>query len=789
MPELPHLRINASFSSNFASPRRSTTPGPPPRNREEQASKIAAILSSLAEEIAAQPTSDIVSGVLIAFSGPGIGQVASSLQDAATSNVLLNYGTDDVAIIGSQGNLDALQRKVEDYRTQDTPTGKPKNLQLINRIETARIATIADLSSGELADSSIDDDAVYFLELWLTSSLGDSQPRSSFHRLLEDGAAVDIREMSTYKGTDRDVHLVAIRGRLLKELPTQLDYLAEIHVPPKVRIREAAGLVEYSQGLPPVDLTQPPTISVAVHDTGVDSSHPLLSPVLLGTGIAVPNGSSHDWNGHGTKMAGLAVYGDLAPQVLDGTLIPAASLIAVNYLEPGEHGDVLWAERTRLSIEIAEEIGGQRQIVHNISMGAPNPNEHEATSWSVSLDQAAWNGGRGRLIVVSAGNVSPSPNPDDYPSQVLASQLSQPAQAWNAVTVSGITELDILSPEDSRLGAASPIARSGQVSPFSSVGPARVPPSKPDVVAEAGNTAPDGANVNPGLIGLSLLTTATRILGTDLTRTNATSAAAAVTSNALARIWSAYPEFSASTIRALLAHTSELPAGAIQQLEEGDLRRVLGHGQVNWNRAIESEFSRPVLVFEGSLRPKRIGLDRETHREVVFIELPFPSDVLDQLADSEVTLDVTLSYFVEPSESERRSRYAGARLRWDMQGPFESQEEFQSRVNALGRDDAYTTQTRSYDWEVGSDNRSRSTLQKDSVRLAATAFSGSKLIAVYPVLGWWDKRLGYESSQVPFSLVVSLNSADTSVDLYTPLSIALRVPIDIEVDVDGDNDI
>ncbi|MHB1171121.1 MAG: S8 family peptidase [Lacisediminihabitans sp.] len=713
--------------------------------------------------------------------------MASSLQDAGSSNLLLNVAADDVAIIGSRGNFEVLQRKVDDYRTQDTPTGKPKNQQLVSRIEGARIATLADLSSGELTDESIDDDAVYFLELWLTSFSSDSQSRAGFHRLLVDDAATDIRELSNYTGTDRDVHLVAIRGRLLRELPIQLDYLAEIHVPPTVRLREASGLIEFSQGLPPVDISEPPAVAIAVHDTGVDPLHPLLSPVLLGTGVAIPNGAQFDWNGHGTKMAGLAVYGDLAPQVLGSALVPGASLIAVNYLEPGERGDVLWAERTRLSIDIAEEIGDQRQIIHNISMGAPNPHEHEPTSWSVAVDRAAWNGGRGRLIVVSAGNVDPSANPDHYPAQVLASQMSQPAQAWNAVTVTGVTNLDVLSPEDSRLGATNAVARGGQVSPFSSVGPSRLPPSKPDVVAEAGNTAPDGTNVNAGLIGLSLLTTATRIIGTDLTRTNATSSAAAVTSNALARIWAAYPDYLPGTVRALLAHASELPAEAVAQLDAGDVRRTLGHGQINWSRATESEYSRPVLVFEGSLRPKRVDLDGETHREVVFIELPFPTDALDELADSVVTLDVTLSFFVEPSESERRSKYAGARLRWDMQGPFESANDFQARVNALARDDTYTTQSHSYDWEVGSDPRSRSTLQKDSVRLAATAFAGSRLIAVYPVLGWWDKRIGFENSQIPFSLIVSLSSSETSVDLYTPLSVALRVPIDVEIDLEDDS--
>jgi len=502
----------------------------------------------------------------------------------------------------------------------------------------------------------------------------------------------------------------------------------------------------------------------------------------------VPGGSPHDWDGHGTKMAGLAVYGDLAHQLLGSTLQPAAHLISVDYLEQNERGDVLWADRTDLSIEIAEQLARDHRIIHNISMGAPNPREHESTSWSVALDRAAWNGGRGRLIVVSAGNIDPVIDPSDYPSQSLAGALAQPAQAWNAITVNGYTELDELSDNDRALGGGVPLAAVGQLSPFSTSAPSNGFPFKPDVAGEAGNTAPDGANANAGFVGLSLLTTASRIIGTGLTRTNATSAAAALTTNTLARIWAAYPDFTAATIRALLAHSAGVPAAALAQLGPVDARRTFGHGSIDSNGAIESRLSRPVMVFEGSLRPRRVDTAGLTHREVVFVRLPFPADSLDAIGESDVRLDVTLSYFVEPSEADRRSKYAGARLRWDMQGPFESEADFIERVNALARDDGYVAHSRSHDWTIGSDARSRGTLQRDWSIAPASSFGQETLVAVYPVLGWWDRRVTYANETVPFSLIVSLDAGELDVDLYTPISIGLTIPVEIDVDVVLDDD-
>ena len=67
-------------------------------------------------------------------------------------------------------------------------------------------------------------------------------------------------------------------------------------------------------------------------------------------------------------------------------------------------------------------------------------------------------------------------------------------------------------------------------------------------------------------------------------------------------------------------------------------------------------------------------------------DLPWPAAVLEDLDSAAVTLRVTLSYFIEPTASRRgwrqRYRYASHALRFEIQDPLESENDFVQRVTA-----------------------------------------------------------------------------------------------------------
>ena len=53
-------------------------------------------------------------------------------------------------------------------------------------------------------------------------------------------------------------------------------------------------------------------------------------------------------------------------------------------------------------------------------------------------------------------------------------------------------------------------------------------------------------------------------------------------------------------------------------------------------------------------------------------------------------------------------------------------------------------------------------------------------IGIYPVTGWWKERhyLGFCNKKARYSLIVSINTPDQAIDLYTPVAIKLKVPIE-----------
>lgn len=68
-----------------------------------------------------------------------------------------------------------------------------------------------------------------------------------------------------------------------------------------------------------------------------------------------------------------------------------------------------------------------------------------------------------------------------------------------------------------------------------------------------------------------------------------------------------------------------------------------------------------------------------------FFEFPWPKDILEQLAEIEVSMRITLSYFIEPAPGEigwkDKYRYASCGLRFDVNNENEDRRAFQLRIN------------------------------------------------------------------------------------------------------------
>jgi hypothetical protein len=228
-----------------------------------------------------------------------------------------------------------------------------------------------------------------------------------------------------------------------------------------------------------------------------------------------------------------------------------------------------------------------------------------------------------------------------------------------------------------------------------------------------------------------------------------------------------------------------------------DLLYACGYGVPDLDVARACASDRATVIVEDELpnvsaeeRPKKAAPRRPTTptvepvdvRKMKVFRMPLPEPSLLAKPDSLVELRVTLSYFPEPSTFRTEVAY-GLRLKWDMQGPYETEPEFIERVNDLHRPKGADGKRirkkykESFDWLVGPQRRGRGTVQSDRWSGRAASLAGSKLIAVVPVLGWWDRRADTVTRAQPFSLIVSVFAEG----IYAEVKTALTLPVTIEV--------
>jgi hypothetical protein len=517
--------------------------------------------------------------------------------------------------------------------------------------------------------------------------------------------------------------------------------------------------------------------------------------------------------GHGTEMAGLALYGDLAPVLASTSPVRLRHrLESAKILPPkGANSPELYGAITAEAASRIEVQNPKRQRAFALAITADERDRGQPTSWSSALDALA--AGRTfdpsrqglvyldnaedaarRLFVVSAGNVSRLEIAHLDRSDTEAAH--DPAQAWNALSVGAFTDKAVIN--DLQWDGWSPVAKPGDLSPWSttSVTFAEAWPIKPDVVFEGGNVVHNGSGeVDFPVPNLSLLSTYFKPAEKSFVLSWATSAATAQVARMASIISAEYHDFWPETVRALIVHSAEWTRamqshlkGAGGKRARSRLVRRYGFGVPLLDRALRSANDALTLVVQDALHPFADGKMREMHLH----ELPWPKEVLEELGQTSVRLRVTLSYFVEPNPGRRgwrkRHRYASHGLRFEVKSPTESVDEFRKRLNqrALDEDeDKPDTGGDSSDWFLGEQARNKGSLHSDIWVGTAADLAERGAIGVYPVSGWWKEQPKRDRSAMGarYALVVSIETEATNVDVWTPVAQEVGVPIESIVEV------
>ncbi len=165
-------------------------------------------------------------------------------------------------------------------------------------------------------------------------------------------------------------------------------------------------------------------VTVAVLDTGVDTTHPDLDDVTVGSRDFTGTGNTADGYGHGTHVASIALGSGDASDGVNRGVASGADLLVGKVLDNDGYGEMSWV------IDGMEWAAGEGADIVNLSLG-------ESGNYSDGTDPASsavntLSAEHGTLFVISAGNEGELGN----------GTVTAPGSADAALTVGAVDDSD-----------------------------------------------------------------------------------------------------------------------------------------------------------------------------------------------------------------------------------------------------------------------------------------------------------------------------------------------------------
>lgn len=699
--------------------------------------------------------------------------------------------------------------KIREYATEKTDAGKPKNNDLVSSIEDVSPAGLKSLWTSYNAQIPLAEPL--WCEFWLFWEGADlatvETMKDDFHSICRERGLLFSKQCMIYP--EAVVFETCATYDDICFLLNRISYtVSEI----RRCIQPASFFVDrnhepFANTLSNLEsrLQKPSSEDVAICllDSGVYSEHVLLKPFIQEDGIMVAktNADPRDLEGHGTLMAGIALFNDLrsafessnpisSPCQLESVkvyrdtannempqdnMLDSFGIDFKNCVSMAEINRPFVKARVFCSAITKAEQPGEKNI--GLLEGKPD-------SWSAAIDSICSGfleeDNPKRLFIESAGNTNAfeASKHFRYPEKQFFSFIQSPGQAWNAITVGAYTALDKLDPSERN---KKPVAPVGGIAPVSSVSLGwKSAPIKPEVLFEGGNAIEDTDSYYYQPASLNLVSTSSdpRELFDYMSGTSAASAQAA---NFCARLYEKYNgkhELWPETVRALLIHSASWTNAMRKEFLQNEtnyerILRTCGYGIPDFSKASSCLDNSATIVIQGEIQPfNSKKSQKETNASSMnahIHKLPWPSDLLSSLGAVNVTLRATLSYFIEPNPNNRGSKYQSACLTFDVNRPTETKEDFIKRIS---REDTTENgkQTRQTDklWELGLNLRSLGSVHSDFIETSAANLAAIRYLAVYPPkTGWWyDLSQKNITHSMRYSLVVTIETESLDTPIY-----------------------
>ena len=246
--------------------------------------------------------------------------------------------------------IQSLETSLNDYENWRDPEGdrfdrgheifsgdrRPRNFWLFESADSFRLATVEDLWTDELGNFPRERGVVEW-EIWVRNSM-----RLAFEAAVArlgvqlTGEASEFVDILVYNGstTKRVLAKLIMCSAAVVELRAASNFIAEhADLPPPARLAQIQGIAKRVVAPP----ASAPWISLL--DTGVNPSNALLAPALpkMRCRAVVSAWDPYDRDGHGSKMAGVALYGDLSEIASGKSQIPLETGLESIAVRSGPH--------------------------------------------------------------------------------------------------------------------------------------------------------------------------------------------------------------------------------------------------------------------------------------------------------------------------------------------------------------------------------------------------------------------------------------------------------------------
>lgn len=673
----------------------------------------------------------------------------------------------------------------------------------------------------------------YFLldvELWPLED--NQQERAQEWAAFESWlTAQEINKKDQIKKPELTLYRVECNRQQAEQLLRHRD-IRSVDLPPNFGL-ERSVIYQDVQQIPETPDPTELAPSVVVLDSGLASGHPLLKAAVREAKSFLPGEGPHDEHGHGTHVAGLALYGDFEKHLRAGNFIPSLRLFSGRILDKDNENTTGFVEN-HIEEAVRYFVSEHQCKVFNLSFGDANKPYlgGHLKGLSVTLDILSRE--FGVLFVVAAGNhriTEDSPDGiewrDNYPHYLVddAWRIIEPAPALNVLTVGSLarTNQTYNSQRYPLDPAEIPAAQPEQFSPFTRSGLSIDGAIKPELVAYGGNWALN-ARASYALLdknaGLGVVSTGHQFVrGHPFAVENGTSMAAPQVAHLAASVLITQPNASTNLIRALLCNnaaqakacthlieqatkTQEVEKKSInaerksintakkakrpysqarldelneriQQLnkEINQYQYIGGYGQVNETALHRSLESAATLTANGSIENKR-------HH---FYEIPIPGDFT---SSGKRLREIAVALAYTPPVRSTRIKYRATRI--DFKLVYASDlEEVTTTFNKATSDDDYQNITEVLNPQVGQTVRSKGTVQADVWQIKqlskTSKLRNEKLFVVVTRNDFpWGENLC--STEEEYALVVSLRDTENvKARLYSQIQTQLKARLPTRV--------